>query len=63
MIWCWHRRVTWPLKRKDRKQPYQVCLDCGKQRVYDLDKGVKGRWGGVEDELGRTTVFVWKEER
>ncbi len=35
---CTHRNVGWPLRK------YQRCLDCGRVRLYDLEREIIGDW-------------------
>ncbi|HEY2867363.1 MAG TPA: hypothetical protein VGJ02_09745 [Pyrinomonadaceae bacterium] len=32
---CWHKRLSKPVS--DRSSTYQVCVECGARRNYDMD--------------------------
>lgn len=39
---CAHRHVGWPQHNRQR------CLDCGRTRRYELQRGVRGPWVAPE---------------
>jgi transcription elongation factor Elf1 len=38
-LFCNHTKITWPLSIKN-SHPYVVCLNCGKEFLYEIGKGI-----------------------
>ena len=51
---CFHRRVGWPLRNRQR------CLSCGSWRVYDLNRDLRGNWN--DPELPHLESFIVLKE-
>lgn len=51
---CHHEKVTWPIKG------IQCCLECGRERKYDLGRMAVGKWG--ESKRDRSLIFELVEE-
>lgn len=55
---CFHRRVGWPQRNRQR------CLSCGGWRLYDLNRGVRGEWNPPERlQAESSSVLATRQSR
>lgn len=55
---CFHRRVGWPQRNRQR------CLSCGGWRPYDVNRGVRGEWNPPERlQAESSSVLATRQSR